>query len=641
MLHVQRLRLFLFRALLIALVVAAIAPITAQTQYNEAPMLAEMVAAGTLPPVEERLPANPLVYQGAETGVYGGNWRMGMRGTDYNMLFKTFGVDNLVTWSPDGREIVPNLAESYEVSEDGTQFTFTLREGLKWSDGQPYTSDDIEFWWSEVAQNVDLEPAGFPSIQPGGVFGEFAKIDDTTFTITFDRPYAFFLQQLAAPVGAYVSSCPAHVARQYHINFAEEAELNTMMTEGGFTTWVDLFNARMGTHCQSIWSDETRPTMYAWVIDEGFSPNATQMTFTRNPYYWKVDEAGNQYPYIDRLTVDVVQDVSALVLMVTNGEIDFQARAFNTDDNKPVIFDNQETGNYRLIALQRGQSNTMAIHFNMTSTDPVKREVFQSHDFRVAMSHAIDRQAIIDTIFVSQGRPSQPAPLEGTAFYNEQLATQYTEYDVARANELLDGLGMTMGADGFRTAPDGSPFSFVLEGTTELTPYTTDVGTMVVGYWQAVGINVEYRDEARDLFTTRKDNNETDATLWIGEGGLNPLLDPRVFAPVHYESNWAVAWRNWYNNTPENAEEPPAEYLALVEAYDQALLAPNYDEQVAAVNDMLQMTADLFPVLGISTSADGYAVVSNRLRNVPDRMITDFTYTDPFIARPFSWFFAE
>jgi peptide/nickel transport system substrate-binding protein len=621
-------------------VIAAPLAIAQETQYNEAPMLAEMVSAGTLPPVTERLPENPLVYQGAEIGTYGGNWRMGMRGADFNMIFKTFGVDNLVTWSPDGRDIVPNLAERYEVSDDGTEFTFYLRKGLKWSDGQPYTSDDIEFWWAEVAQSPDLEPAGFPSIQPGGVFGVFTKIDETTFTITFDRPYAFFLQQLAAPVGAYISSCPAHVAKQYHANYVDEAALAEMVAEGGFTTWVDLFNARMGVHCQTIWSGD-RPTMYAWAIDRGFDPNATQLNYTRNPYYWKVDEAGNQYPYIDRLTVDVVQDVSALVLMATNGEIDYQARAFNTDDNKPVIFDNQATGNYRLVSLLKGQSNTMAIHFNMTSRDPVKRAIFQSKDFRVAMSHALNRQEIIDTIFVSQGVPAQPAPLEGTAFYNEQLATQYTEYDVAAAAQLLDGLGMVVGADGFRTTPDGEPFSFILEGTTELTPYTTDVGIMLVGYWRALGINVEYRDEARDLFTTRKDNNDTDATLWIGEGGLNPLLDPRNFAPVHYESNWAVAWRNWYNKTEQNAEEPPADVLALVEKYDEALLAPSYEAQVTAVNEMLQMTADLFPVLGVSTPADGYGVASNRLRNVPDRMITDFTYTDPFIARPYAWYFSE
>jgi peptide/nickel transport system substrate-binding protein len=641
MIVVRKHRLVFFMVLLLV-AVGAVAVTAQENQYSEAPMLTAMVEAGTLPPVAERLPANPLVFQGAETGVYGGNWRMAMRGADYNLLFKTFGVDNLVTWSPDGQQVVPNLAESFEINEDGTEFTFTLREGLKWSDGQPYTTDDIEFWWAEVAQNTDLEPSGFPSIQPGGVFGEFTKVDDTTFTIRFAQPYVFFLQQLAAPQGAYVSSCPAHVAKLYHANFVPEAELAQMVADGGFTTWVDLFNARMGTHCQSVWSDEARPTMYAWVIDEGFSPNATQLNFTRNPYYWKVDEAGNQYPYIDTLTVDVVQDVSALVLMVTNGEIDYQARTFNTDDNKPVIFDNQETGNYRLVPLQRGLSNTMAIHFNQTSRDPEKRAIFQSHDFREAMSLAINRPEIIDTIFVSQGTPAQPAPLEITALYNEQLSTQYTEYDVARANELLDAMGMTVGADGFRTTPDGQPFSFVLEGTTELTPYTTDVGLMLAGYWQDIGINVEYRDEARDLFTTRKDNNDTDATLWIGEGGLNPLLDPRNFAPVHYESNWGVAWRNWFNNPEgENAEEPPADVLAIVDAYRAALAAPSLEAQAEATAEMLQLAADYFPVLGISTPADGFGVASNLLMNVPDRMITDFTYTDPFIARPFAWFFVQ
>lgn len=611
------------------------------SKYQEAPMLTDLVKAGTLPPVDERLPENPLVYESASVGAYGGNWRMGMKGADYNMLFKTFGVDNLVTWSPDGKEIVPNLAEKYELSPDGTEFTFYLRKGLKWSDGQPYTANDIEWWWAEVAQNKDLEPAGFASIQVKGEFGQFTKIDDYTFKVKFAAPYAYFLQQLAAPVGAYVSSCPAHFAKQYHANFVDKAKLDQMVQEGGFKTWAELFNARLGAHCQSVWSDEKRPNIYAWIVDKGFSPNATQLTFTRNPYYWKVDAAGNQYPYIDKLTVDVVQDVSALVLKATNGEIDYQARSFTTDPNKPVLFDNQAKGDYRLVPLTKGQSNTVAIHFNMTSKDPVKRAVFQNKDFRIAMSHAINRQEMIDTIFVSQGQAAQPAPLAGTAFYNEQLATQYTEYDVQKANELLDTIGMKAGADGFRTAPDGSPFAFILEGTKELSGYMGDAGAMLVKYWKAVGINVEYKDSARDLLYQRKDNNDSDATLWGGEGGLNPLLDPRNFAPVHYESNWAVAWKNWYTKTAENAEEPPADVKALIQKYDDALLAPSYEAQIKAVNEMLQLTADLFPNLGISTPADGYGVAKNSLKNVPDRMITDWTYTDPFIARPYAWYFGK
>jgi peptide/nickel transport system substrate-binding protein len=168
-----------------------------------------------------------------------------------------------------------------------------------------------------------------------------------------------------------------------------------------------------------------------------------------------------------------------------------------------------------------------------------------------------------------------------------------------------------------------------------------DVAAMLVKYWKAVGINVEYKDEARDLYYTRKDNNDTDATLWGGEGGLNPLLDVRNFAPVHYESNWAVAWKNWYAKAKDNVEEPPSDIKALIKKYDDAMLAPSYDAQVKATNEMLQMAADLFPNIGISTPADGYAVAKNSLKNVPDRMITDWTYTDPFIARPYAWYFSK
>jgi peptide/nickel transport system substrate-binding protein len=138
--------------------------------------------------------------------------------------------------------------------------------------------------------------------------------------------------------------------------------------------------------------------------------------------------------------------------------------------NKPVLFDNQKKGDYKLVPLTKGDSNTVAIHFNLTSKDPVKRSVFQQKDFRIALSYAINRQEVIDTIFVSQGKPAQPAPIEGTVYYNKQLATQYIEYDVKKANELLDNLGMKKGSDGFRMTPDGKPFAFNSPSTYTSTP---------------------------------------------------------------------------------------------------------------------------------------------------------------------------
>ncbi len=612
------------------------------SKYKEAPALAEQVKAGKLPVVDQRLPANPLVYKGASVGTYGGNWRMVMRGLDYNQIFKTFGLENLLTWSPDGKDVVPNLAEKYESSADGTEFTFYLRKGLKWSDGQPYTANDIEFWWNEVAYNKDIYPTGMEVIMSGGEMGKFTKVDDYTFKLKFKAPYVLFLQRLAAPEGAYISSCPAHVAKQYHPNFADKAKLDEMVKAGSFKAWTELFVNKMGNHCQSFWSTDARPTTYAWINEKAAGPNSTQVTFVRNPYYWKVDGEGNQYPYIDKITVDVLQDVAAMLLKVTNGEVDFQARTFNTDANKPVVFDNQKKGDYKLVPLTKGDSNTVAIHFNLTSKDPVKRAVFSLKDFRVAMSYAINRQEVIDTVFISQGKPAQPAPLEGTAYYNKQLATQYIEYDVKKANELLDKLGMKKGADGFRMTPEGKPFAFIIEGTGDLTKYIVDVGPMLVKYWKAVGINVEFKAEARDLFYTRKDGNETDCTLWGGAGGFNPILDARNYAPVNYESNWAVAWKDWYNNNKDpKGEEPPADAKALVTKFDEARTAGSYADQVKKINELMQLTADFFPNIGISTASDGYAIAKNNLKNVPDRMVTDFTYSDPFIARTFAWYFGK
>lgn len=124
--------------------------------YNEAPELAERVATGDLPAVAERLPVHPVVdpvFEGI--GQYGG--------TLYDLYdgvrlaeFRQYGYEGLVRWSVDGNEVIPNIAERWEVSEDGTTYTFFLREGLRWSDGEPFTADDILFWWNEVETNTAI-----------------------------------------------------------------------------------------------------------------------------------------------------------------------------------------------------------------------------------------------------------------------------------------------------------------------------------------------------------------------------------------------------------------------------------------------------------------------------------------------------
>jgi len=612
---------------------------------KEAPALAEMVAAGTLPPLEERLPKKPLVVEAMEVGQYGGTWRMGMRGgTDDVSFYRLVTHENLVRWTPNWDGVIPNLAESWEINDDATEYIFKLREGVKWSDGVPFTADDLLFWYEDLIMNTDLTKSPPAWLRSGGEVAKFEKVDDFTVKFTFAAPYGLFLQEMATPNARSMTFVPKHFASQYHAKYLETAALEKMLADGGYAAWTDMFIAKVvqaDGGGMGPYNVAGRPTLAAWMVEEAFSGNATQVTLVRNPYYWKVDQAGNQYPYIDKVVYGVYQDIPSMLLKAVNGEIDFQARHFNTLNNKAVLYDNMQKGDYRLFTLQEAGSNSNVVQLNLTHKDPVLREIFQNKDFRIGLSHAINRQEIINTVYVTVGMPSQPAPLEGSPFYNKQLATQYIEYDVAKANELLDKVLPEKNADGMRLRPDGKPLSFVIEVANAFVPQV-DTANLIAKHWKAVGVQVEAKSEDRALMYERKDNNDLDAYIWGGEGGLNPILDPRNYFPNGNESGYAVAWGYWYNSPDDpRAEEPPAEIKAMIDKFGEVKSAATFDEQVAKMNELLQMSADYFPAIGISTLPAGYGIAKNNFKNVPDTFINSFSYPSPAPINPFTFYFSQ
>ena len=610
--------------------------------YSEAPDLAALVSGGGLPPVAERLPVDPLVVTPVERiGTYGGTWRTALvGGADTLWLTRIVGYDYLVRFNPEWDEIVPGIASAYEVNETATEYTFTLRDSMKWSDGQPFGVEDILFYVNDVYRN--------PELTPGTGRNPFTaeQVDDLTFKVIFENPEGLFLTDLASG-GAAWTQYAKHYLSQFHATY-NTTNLDQLVAEGGAADWIELFRTKgsviPGTPYNAVWQNVELPRLHAWSIVNPYG-EGTRVTFERNPYYWKVDTEGNQLPYIDAVIFEVIQEPEVLLLKVTNGEIDMHTRHINSLQNKPVLSENQESGQYHFIDLVQAIMNTGCFQVNMTHKDPALREIFANKDFRIGLSHAINRQEVIDTVYVSQGEPWQAAPRPEAPFYNETLAKQYTEYDVDLANEYLDKVLPERDGDGMRLRSDGERLRFQIEAASGQFAELIDVSTLVVNYWREVGLDVVLASEDRALMFERTEANDHDAAVWPGGSGLlDALTSGYMYLPLSASARYGVAWSYWWNQesgAPAEPVEPPEAVKRQFELYDQLSATADADEQIEYMKEILAIAQEEFFAIGISLPAPGYGIVKNSMHNVPQSMPDATVYPTPGPTNPAQYFFAE
>jgi peptide/nickel transport system substrate-binding protein len=609
---------------------------------REVPSLAPLVAKGNLPPVAQRLPGNPLVVQATDKpGAYGGTWRSALMGSsDANWLIWTIGYASLVRWTPDWKGVTPDVAESYTVDPDSRVFTFKLRRGMRWSDGHPFTSNDIMFWYQDVLLHKQLTPSPPAFLTSSGKTVVVVEAPDPeTVVFRFADSNGMFLQRLAisntASAVAFdiLANSPRHYLEKFHIKYNPDAD--RLAKQAGFNNWVELYNSK--ANHPDRWRGTELPVLTPWMLATPYSGNATEVVARRNPYFYKVDTDGNQLPYIDEVTYVIVQDPQALLLKVINGEIDLHYNNINTIDMRPTLYDNRDKGNYVFFATVPAWSNTMLINLNQTHPDSVKRQIYGNKDFRIGLSYAMNRKEIIEVIYVGQGEPWQGAPRPNTDLYNERFAKQYTEYDPKQANAYLDKVGMTKrGPDGMRLGPDGKPFVITLEIGDFFTTHI-DSMDLLKKYWHAVGITLEYRVVDRSLLYTRMQANQLDGTTWIGGGGYDQLtlLDPKWYFPQHVESAFAPAWAQWYLNPhAKNAEEPPDEIKQQITLYDQVQRTADPAKQREYMAKILDLAADQFRVIGTSLEPDRYGIRGEKMDNTPKSIPLTVFYSGIGPANP-------
>lgn len=602
---------------------------------KEAPSLAALVKSGKLPPLDQRLPANPLVVTPHESvGVYGGQWRQNVPIGNKTHAFGAIGAyggRGLVVHSEDlSGKIVPNIAESWQVSPDAKVITFKLRKGLKWSDGQPFTSADVEFWWKAYSTNTTLQP---DQTQNKGVVLQVA--DDTSFTITYPDPSPLQVEDFAEMQWQSIFM-PKHYLQQFHPDYTAADTVSAAAKAAGFDTWDKYFSDR-----NDYQNNPDLPTMCPWMLMTK-GAGATQLSFNRNPYYYAVDTSGNQLPYIENLVINIVESTDIVNMKAVSGEFEVQmASVMENFTNFPLYASNASKGNYKVLTSDYDEDNCMNIHLNQASKDPAKRAILSKVEFRQAMALALNRPELISTLFTVGNVVSTArnwAPIKTSPVYDEEMATMFTKYDPATANQMLDKLGLDKkGADGKRTLADGTAFTIVIDVPTYDKSWI-DIGTMIAKNWQDVGINASARSVDPALWNQRWGANDFDCSIHTGGDGFGVVSKNSVNDYSGYRSlGWCTIFTSgnwiWKNTKGTDGVEPNDAIKKMWDLGAAVVIEPDKDKQTALIKQILQIHKDNLFILGIGTRLPASYLVKNNVHNVPPLGV-DWTWGCSGAGRP-------
>lgn len=586
--------------------------------YTEAPMLAEKVAAGTLPPVNQRLPETPreLTYSGSgkEVGRYGGTLKMLMgRPKDTRMLV-VYGYTRLLGYDPEWN-LIPDVLESVDV-EDERVFTFHLRKGHKWSDGHPFTAEDFRYYWEDVLNNEDLSH-GFPRyLQVDGKPPVFEVIDETTIRYSWDKPNPFFLPTLAGARPEYIYM-PAHYMKQFHADHTEAKTLQSRIDAEGQRDWIAL-HFRMGHQYHN--DNPELPTLQPWVLIT--EPPSTRFVFERNPYFHRVDPKGQQLPYFDEVALSIV-NTKLIPAKTAAGESDLQARNLSFE-NFAVLKRGEERNDYKVNLWRSGRGSQLALLPNMNAIDPEWRKVLRDDAFRHALSLAINRDEINQVMYFGLATPGNNTVLAESPLFKPEYETAWADYDIEKANDLLDKMGLKeRDSGGTRLLPDGSPMDLIIETAGE-DPTQVDILQLIAGDWRKIGIRMHIKPEQREVLRNRVFVGSALMSVWTGlENAVpTPETSPQELAPTSQHQLYWPKWGQYHESHGLAGEpvdlEPAKELLRLNDQWETATDAKVREE---IWHKMLAIRAENTFTIGTVRGVPQPVVISNDLRNVPEEGI--------------------
>ena len=601
------------------------------------------MAAGELPPVDERLPDEPLVWQPWEAiGNYGG--RLRLASVSISVDIGNLNRTDTVAYNMEGTALVNDAVKNHWISEDGTTVILELRKGHKWSDGAPFTSENFQWHYDNYMRHEVLSPSG-PQHTINGNPPIVNTPDELTVEISYPTPAPILLDRLGRAGTERHFYIASHYMEQFHADFNPEA--NKAAIDEGFDDWTQLYRAKMRWGPHQTWFIEhavDRPVLAPWTLTAFSSDRAS---LDRNPYFHIVDTEGNQLPYVDGLEYELLWDKEDFQLRITTGELDFGQYELEMH-HAPLYRDMELTGNYRTFFSKAQRSSALAFQPNWTYGDEAVAELFRELDFRIALSVAIDRDAINDAVFFGLATPFQGTILPSYSFFEEEWGAIHTEYDPDKANVLLDELDLNKrDADGWwRLRPDGERLTLIVEIDGQ-EPSKTLIAEIVAENWRNVGIDIEWRQLERRLYERSLDSlteimigaQHTDASAYFTR------WTPSVWGYKGKRAVWAGGWTEWFATDGDAGPEPPPEVKANADARFRWLNTvpgtPEYDE---LGKEYFGWQAENLTVIGTVGLDPQPVIINNRVRNFPDDeenlwFGAGANFTKPY--RAFQWFIPD
>jgi peptide/nickel transport system substrate-binding protein len=604
-----------------------------------------------LPPLSERIPAEPLVMVPYDSvGEYGGELNVLSNATEAGTSdFLSVRHVSLMRYSDDLQTIVPNVAKSWDWNDDFTQLTIKLREGHKWSDGEPFTSADIVFYHDNLMLDENISETPKDYITVAGEPMTIEAPDDTTVIFNLPAPKPGLVAHFATHYSQPFQ--PKHFLGQFHPDINPDADSYAQSL--GFEDGYDAILAYYGN---SDWTDTPTPMLSrADIVDD--LPKATYPTLeshiyindttegrqlVANPYFFQVDPTGQQLPYISTQDELYINDNEVRILKLVNGEVDYKSQSLQLA-SAPILLENQENSDYTIHL--RPEITQSVFGFNVTHPDDAKREVFSDLSFREAMSVAINREELNELGFFGQGTPQQyvgfsPLP----EFIDESWLTYKAEYDPDAANAALDALGMEdTDGDGFRELPNGEKLVLNLNFSTQgVAGQTVE---LVAQNWADVGIQSVVKEVTPDEYRSAQSSNQLDVVMWRKSQPLAIVLGNNELWVPPYENYFgvrnAMLWAEWIDSEGAEGVEPPQwakDMIDDINALQSAAQGTAEFEQLA--NDLVTAMVENMMFIG-TVNAPAPIYQNNDLQNFADFKTHSYEYYRTYPYRATQWWLDE